>query len=151
MRAMRSFVTKAIMRLRNQVGILVFVAGLLTTLRLLFSGFTPPELPGGDERWIQVESARSLDDTLWIDARDQEAYQKAHVPGALSLNPNNWESRIGEVLEAWQPGQPIVVYCDGGACKTSSEVASILHKDYGFEDVYVLKNGWEAWQQHHDR
>lgn len=81
-------------------------------------------------------------DVLWLDARQTNAYESAHYPGAKSLNEDDWESLLLPVLEAWRPGMKIVVYCDGLTCQASHDVADRLREETGWEDIYVLHGGW---------
>lgn len=79
---------------------------------------------------------------LWIDARDPNSYEASHAHGAYSLNEDDWEALLPDVLMAWRLGMRIVVYCDSWACRASSEVADRLRDEMQWEDVYTLKGGW---------
>tara|TARA_R110002111_G_scaffold41050_6_gene76394 strand:- start:399 stop:743 length:345 start_codon:yes stop_codon:yes gene_type:complete len=81
-------------------------------------------------------------DVLWLDARQAEAYESDHYPGALPLNEDEWESLLLPVLEGWLPGTKIVVYCDDQACRASHDVADRLREETGWEDIHVLHGGW---------
>lgn len=83
-------------------------------------------------------------DLIWVDARSRDEYDRGHVPGAILLNEENWNSLLGNLFEAWQPPRTIVVYCNVG-CQTSQKVADRL-RDLGIEPVYVLKGGYDAWK-----
>jgi rhodanese-related sulfurtransferase len=83
---------------------------------------------------------------LWIDARSSEHYEQGHVPGALLLNMQEWDQQLDAVLDRWEPGRPVIVYCGSAACDASREVAAHLRNDVQFDHVYVLKGGWEAWK-----
>ncbi len=82
-------------------------------------------------------------ETVWIDARSRVEFEKAHADGAISLNQEDWDTSLGDVFAAWQPGRAIVVYCDAG-CEASSKIADRL-RELGMEPVFVLKGGYEAW------
>ena len=84
---------------------------------------------------------------LWIDARHGEAYTAAHIPEALPLDLDRWDAQIVEVIARWQPGMRIIVYCDDSACSSSRQVAQRLHRDYQFDDVWLLHGGWASWQK----
>ena len=81
---------------------------------------------------------------LWIDARSAAHYQSRHVPGALPLNEDNWDSLLPAVLQAWPTGKPAIVYCDSRQCEASEDVAKRL-REFNVAPVFVLKGGWEAW------
>jgi len=84
---------------------------------------------------------------LWVDARSTEAYRTGHIPGAVSLPMMNWERQLPEFLQAWTPDRKIIVYCDGGSCQASEEVARRLKRELGLEEVTVLQEGWAAWRR----
>jgi rhodanese-related sulfurtransferase len=81
---------------------------------------------------------------VWVDARATKEFQKGHLPGALPLNEDEWDSQLVTVLETWQPGRPILVY--GKQCYDSEAVARRLKK-MDLKPVYDLKGGWASWQK----
>lgn len=88
---------------------------------------------------------------LWIDARPQEEFDKGHIPGALSLNEDDWNSLLPAVLAAWSPERKIVVYCSRKSCNASHGVAERLRNEAGLKNVYVLPGGWEEWEENAHR
>jgi rhodanese-related sulfurtransferase len=106
----------------------------------------PWQKPSGDE--VTLEQAREWSGTvLWIDARPEEEFAAAHVPGALLLNTEQWDKLLPKVLDSWSPRRKVVVYCSKQTCGASEEVARRLRDEAGLKDVYVLRDGWEGWQQ----
>jgi len=86
------------------------------------------------------------DKVLWVDARTRAKYDHAHIPGAILLNEDEWDSLISPFLDAWDPDVPVIVYCDGGSCDASHAVADRLRKEYPqVTKLHVLKGGWSAW------
>jgi len=85
------------------------------------------------------------DHVLWVDARSRAKYEKAHIPDAVLLNEDEWNSLVHTFLDAWDPDVPVVVYCDGGSCDASHAIAERLRTEFKIEKVFVLKGGWEAW------
>jgi rhodanese-related sulfurtransferase len=83
---------------------------------------------------------------LWIDARPGAMDHQEHIPDALHLPLEEWEERIDGVLDAWRREIPTVVYCAGGDCDASREVALRLKRDAQMDNVFVLKGGWTAWK-----
>ncbi len=81
---------------------------------------------------------------IWVDARSREDYEAAHWPGAVLLNLDEWDDLVPGFLEVWDPEKKVVVYCDGGACRASEEVAGRIRADFGHEHVFVLNRGWDA-------
>ena len=97
-------------------------------------------------RGLVVAEAQSLADVMWIDARGVEAYADGHIPGALPLNEDDWESLITPVMLAWTPDRTVIVYCGGASCQASREVADRLEEELGVDSVRVLRGGWPAWR-----
>ena len=99
---------------------------------------------------LSIQDAQRLiteQPVLWIDARNADAFAQGHVPGAIRLTSEEWESLLLPVMEAWTPGQVVIVYCDQETCNASTAVAARLQSELGIETVYVLKGGWAAWAQ----
>jgi rhodanese-related sulfurtransferase len=101
--------------------------------------------PKQDE--ITVSQARSLTGAvMWIDARPEEEFAAGHIPGAKLLSAEQWDSLLPQVLNAWTPGQKLIVYCSKQTCGASHEVARRLREEANLENVFVLEGGWEAWR-----
>jgi len=105
-------------------------------------GWDPSALQPGE---ILLSSVVAFNQpVLWVDARSQGQYEKDHVPQAVLLNEDDWERQFSAVVQRWQTGQPVVVYCDSQECQASRSVAKRL-RESGIAPVYVLKGGWQAW------
>jgi rhodanese-related sulfurtransferase len=102
--------------------------------------------PAQDE--ITVAQARRLSGAvMWIDARPEEEFATRHIPGAFLLNAEQWDILLPPVLNAWTPGQKIIVYCSKQNCGASREVARRLRDEANLANVFVLEGGWEAWEE----
>ena len=113
----------------------------------LFSGLASPpwaeaELAAGE---IRPTDARALQ-VIWIDARSAADYRTEHIPAAIYLNQEHWETGIIELMDTWltQP-RPIVVYCGSADCGTSKRIAERLREALPDAEIYSLKGGWDAW------
>jgi len=109
-----------------------------------------PPLPGaaGSIREITVADAQALPGgrpVIWADARDNQAFARQHIPGAVHLSEAEWEQGLAGLVAVWRPGTPVVVYCASHSCDTSRAVASRLKRELALPDVFVLKGGWEEW------
>ena len=125
------------------------ILALLALIPAAGSALFHPKRPSWDpnalrEGEVYLAKVQAWQGVLWLDARTHAEFDKDHVPGALLLNEDAWEELFYSVLQVWQPGQPVVVYCDERRCRSSHEVAQRL-KESGMEQVYVLKGGWETW------
>jgi len=132
------------------VGIFL-VAGMATV------AFLPWSLPrahaaANTGRDLELSLSAALawgEQPLWIDARSSEEFESGHVPKAVLLNEDHWDDLLGDVIQACQPPRPVIVYCSNLGCQASKGVAARLKRELGWEQVYVLKGGWEAWLEAH--
>jgi rhodanese-related sulfurtransferase len=112
--------------------------------RNIASWYAPP----ADSAPVTVAEAKNWGDTvLWIDARAETDFDEAHVPGAIRLNEDDWNTLLPGVLSAWSPDRKVVVYCSRLTCNLSHEVAERLRHEVALKNVYVLKGGWEEWKK----
>lgn len=108
------------------------------------------EQPPADSALVKLAQAESWGaEVLWVDARPDEEFSRAHIPGAVQLNEDRWDELFREMLAAWAPERKVVVYCSRLTCQASHEVAERLRKEAGLSNVYVLEGGWEAWKTAH--
>ncbi len=82
---------------------------------------------------------------VFLDARSAGEYKNGHIHGALSLPWQDVEQSFIEIAEDLEGKEAIITYCDGESCLLSHDLAIFL-KDMGFENVYVLVNGWSIWK-----
>jgi rhodanese-related sulfurtransferase len=101
-----------------------------------------------DEVSMQAIEERWKGDVLWIDARPQEQYDAGHIPNALLLNEQKFESQLVTYLDTLQTNtKPIILYCSAAKCEASRKVLERLKQMLPIENAFVLKGGWPAWQQ----
>ncbi len=82
---------------------------------------------------------------MWVDARPDDEFARAHVPGAISLNEDRWNELLPQFLARWSPEKKVVVYCSSLSCNAALEVAKRLRDEAELKNVYVLAGGWEEW------
>lgn len=77
-----------------------------------------------------------------VDVRTPEEYQAGHIEGALLINWNDpsFEQSIAKLDKS----QPTVVYCAVGG--RSGKAYSKL-KQMGFQQVFDMKGGFDAWRK----
>ena len=134
------------MRLSGQILLILGLATLCAGVQGLIQGQPLPEAVA-DESALSLSTALQMENALWVDARAEKSFSEAHYPGALLLNETLWATRLGPVLEVWNPGQPIIIYCDGSGCASSRKLAERLSSDLGLDPVYWLDGGWEAMEK----
>ena len=86
---------------------------------------------------------------VFIDARNDEHYQKGHIPGAWQFDRYHPENYLAAVLPVCQMAQQVVVYCAGGDCE-DSEFAALFLRDSAQvpgEKLFVFAGGWTEWTE----
>jgi len=89
-----------------------------------------------------VENKRGL----ILDARPEIFHRLGHVPGALSLPRDDFETgyaALKDKLEA-DRSQPIVIYCSNSSCEDSGLVKKSL-ASLGFTNLALFEGGWGEW------
>lgn len=77
-----------------------------------------------------------------VDARPRDAYDKAHLPGAVSVPLDETDSYAGK----FDKNQTIVTYCGSFQCPISTNSAREFMK-LGFKNVRDYKGGIKEWQE----
>lgn len=80
------------------------------------------------------------------DVRPDAAYEKGHIPGALSFPLSRFDQVIGTFIEQIAPESPVVLYCSGRECHESHAFADQIGQ-FGYTDVKVFSGGFDEWQQ----
>lgn len=97
-------------------------------------------------RVVETHGRQGLD--IVLDARNDEAYERGHVPGAYHCDPYNIDL-FSEIIEMARAAERVIVYCHGGNCEDSYLLCQELRLRGFFESqLHVFKAGWEAWQKH---
>ncbi len=82
---------------------------------------------------------------LFVDARSAEEFAEEHIAGATNL-PFDDVFKKPALAKSLDPrGRPIVVYCGGGDCELSRNLAFTL-LDAGYHRVVVFTGGLPAWK-----
>ena len=90
---------------------------------------------------VELERAMSEDDIIIVDVRAEEDYEKGHIPGAISLPKEKWNSPEGLSRDKLN-----VVYCYSQVCHLAATVAvELAGRGY---PVMELEGGFQAWQDH---
>ncbi|EKA5637359.1 thiosulfate sulfurtransferase [Vibrio navarrensis] len=92
---------------------------------------------------IDVQSAQALlesGEARLVDIRDPQSFAVAHANSAFHLTNDSMVSFMNEV----ELDQPILVMCYHGI---SSQGAAQYLVNQGFEEVYSVDGGFEAWHR----
>jgi len=97
---------------------------------------------------ISLAQARELylKGVMFVDARSLDDFSKGHVEGAVHLPLEALEAGTRpDALNVLDPSAKVVIYCTGGDCHASHDVAIRLNA-LGFRNCYVMKDGYPAWK-----
>jgi rhodanese-related sulfurtransferase len=81
----------------------------------------------------------AADRLVLLDVRPAVEFESGHIPGAISIPPEQLPSRLDELPR----DRPIVAYCRGDYCLFADEAVALL-RERGFE-AYRLEGGWPEW------
>ena len=90
---------------------------------------------------VEVTRLMNRENAVVIDIRSQEEFDKGHILNARNIPDADLQSRQKE-LEKFK-SNPIVTCCGSGV--SAPKTAKSL-KAMGYEKIYVLKGGIQAWQ-----
>jgi rhodanese-related sulfurtransferase/DNA-binding transcriptional ArsR family regulator len=76
---------------------------------------------------------------LLIDVRPALEFAAGHIPGALSIPPDELPSRMGDLPR----DRTIIAYCRGEYCLFADEAVALL-RERGF-DAHQMDGGWIEW------
>ena len=93
----------------------------------------------GKVREITNAEFKAMEHALLVDVRAVEQFEKARIPGAISVPKQVVEMKIEDLAGE---DDVIVVYCGGGS--NSSLVARNL-VEMGYTQVHSLKTGIKGW------
>lgn len=92
---------------------------------------------------ISIDDAKALLDTGAVtvaDIRDASAYQSGSITGSINIQQDTVETFLVDTDKSL----PLIVCCYHGH---SSQNAAEYFSEQGFDDVYSLEGGYEAWRQ----
>lgn len=75
-----------------------------------------------------------------FDIRDAQSFSNGHIEGAVHLSNENLQQLVTET----SVDDSVVIYCYHGI---SSQQAAQYFVSQGFEEVYSMDGGFEAWRQ----
>ena len=89
------------------------------------------------DRWIKSGE----DNLVVVDVRAAQDFAKGHIPGAINLPKERWDS-----LQGLNKNKTNVVYCYTQQCHLAANAcARFASKGY---PVMELEGGFEVWKQH---
>jgi rhodanese-related sulfurtransferase len=98
---------------------------------------------GGMLAVVPTEAVKLINnDAMVLDLRSAESFSRGHIAGARNVPMDELDGHM-EKLAKFR-NKPVVAVCDAGI--TSSKAVNAL-RNSGFESVYNLKGGMNAWDQ----
>lgn len=125
------------------VGISILLAGANMMVNPLSPRYGTGELREGEIRLAELPKNSPV---IWVDARNQVDYDKAHVKGAILVNENLYYVQIANFLQTFNGSQTVLVYCTSEGCDAAHWVAERIRHETGAKDVRVIFGGWDAIQ-----
>jgi adenylyltransferase/sulfurtransferase len=95
-------------------------------------------------RQIDLEEARRMMErkgTVVIDVRESDEWRQGHLPNAIFIPRGFLELRVEEKVPDHET--PVIVQCASG---TRSLLAARTLRELGYENVYNLSGGFNAWK-----
>lgn len=87
------------------------------------------------------------DGAYFIDARHEHEFEEGHIQYAAWLASTLFDTdsdRAFEIANSMPPGDTVVIYCVGGECDASHNVARRLAQ-IGFTDLRIMGVGYTDW------
>lgn len=80
-----------------------------------------------------------------IDARREDEFNKGHIPSAINIYAlDEPDVRVPKMMNL-SDSKTLIVYCDGGHCDLSHQLAKELTDAMHFKKVFLYAGGWEEW------
>ena len=81
-----------------------------------------------------------------IDSRSPEEYFLGHIPGAINIPEGQVDEYCRKFEQKLKKAQLLIVYCSGGSCGTSEEVAKeLISRGIPDSKVAVDQDGLPGW------
>jgi len=93
-----------------------------------------------------VEHLRRKDIATIIDARDEEDFKNGHIKDAINI-PYDYYEDFEFLLDEVDLERIIIIYCSGGECSLSLDLADYLMQERGFFNVLIYEGGWPEWKE----
>jgi len=92
----------------------------------------------------EAESLFAMGQAVFVDTRSEESYRQGHIVGAVNIPFEEFDPGVLENLSL-PHDNPIVVYCDGSECQSSTNLAKHLAEE-DYSDIRVFFGGWAEWK-----
>ena len=84
--------------------------------------------------------------TIFIDARDEKDYNSGHILGAINI-PYDYYDDFQDVIDDLDPTSIYTIYCSGGECSLSIDLADYFFYELAFENILIYEDGYPDWKK----
>lgn len=96
-----------------------------------------------EETQLYLQEGRNV---LVVDARSPEEYMLGHIPGAINIPEGQVNEYFKKFEKQIRQANLLIIYCSGGSCGTSEEVArELIAKGISDSKVAVDQDGLPGW------
>lgn len=81
---------------------------------------------------------------VFLDAREPADFAAGHIGNALNLPAQSFAEHFRDVAPLLATNSELILYCDGGECGLSHELADQLRQQ-GYLNLRILSTGWAGW------
>ncbi len=92
-----------------------------------------------------VEYLHSNNQAIIIDARDEDDYNNGRISGSINIPYDYYEDHEYK-LDNIDLENILIIYCSGGECSLSIDLADYLMQNRGFFNVLIYEGGWPEWK-----
>ena len=85
-------------------------------------------------------------DFVIIDARREDDFAEGHIGNAVNICPLDDEEVIVSKIFSLPENKTYIVYCDGGNCELSHDIAGIMY-NLGIRNIFIYTGGWNEWSK----
>lgn len=91
--------------------------------------------------------AEARDGIVFLDARSKKLYDAGHIPGARLCHHYRQDEYLPALLEELREADMVIIYCAGGDCEDSIQLATDLVFTHGLsqEMIAIYEGGYEEW------
>lgn len=132
-----------------------------TAIGLVYNAVSPQGIPlsGGQKARLEQQGARMVNleevryylkqpGVLLVDARSPEEFSLGHIPKAENLPDDEFKSFFPKLKSKLMTADLIIVYCSGGSCGSSEDLAlKLLNEGIGESRIAVFSGGLPAWMK----
>ncbi len=86
----------------------------------------------------EIATLRAESDLLIFDTRDPDSYARGHLDGAQLVS----DAALKQLMKSRERARPVLVYCYRG--NSSRDICQFI-AGMGYNRVYNLSGGWQAW------